>query len=110
MSLPWFRMYTEIIDDEKIRLLAFEDRWHYVAILACKGKGILDEKQEPQMLARKLSVKLGLQLRELDEVHRRLMEVGLVDKHWQPVAWDSRQFKSDSSKERVRKHREAKKK
>jgi len=23
-AMPWFRMYTEAIDDEKLRLLAFE--------------------------------------------------------------------------------------
>lgn len=48
MSNPWLRLYTEAVDDEKLRLLAFEDRWHFIAILCCKGKGIIDEtKQRP---------------------------------------------------------------
>lgn len=103
--LPWFRMYHEVVDDEKLRLLAFEDRWHYIAILCCKCKGILDSDADEQMLHRKLAVKLGLQIRELDELKRRLQEVGLIDDRWQPTGWDNRQYVSDHSTERVRKHR-----
>jgi hypothetical protein len=44
--LTWFRMYSEAVDDEKLRLLAFEDRWHFVAILCCKAKRILDGDNE----------------------------------------------------------------
>jgi hypothetical protein len=107
-SLPWFRMYAEAIDDDKLRLLAFEDRWHFVAILCCKTQGVLDT--HPETLDRRVAVKLGLQLRDADEVKRRLIEVDLIDEHWQPKAWNKRQFTSDSSANRTRKWRENKKK
>ena len=98
-------MYSEAIDDEKLRLLAFEDRWHFVALLCCKAQGLLDGTDA--LTRRKVSVKLGLDSRELEEVARRLAEVGLIDAQTlQPVAWDRRQFKSDDSKERVRSYRE----
>lgn len=103
--LPWFRLYHELVDDEKVRLLAFEDRWHYVALLCCKCKGILDSESDLPMLERKLAVKLGVQQRELEEIGRRLREVGLIDENWQPQGWDKRQFQSDHSTERVRRHR-----
>lgn len=104
-GLPWFRMYVEAVDDEKLRLLAFEDRWHFVALLCCKGKGILDG--DGSLVRRMVAVKLGLDLRSLDEVVRRLSEVGLVDKRTlQPCAWDERQFLSDKSTVRVRAYRE----
>ena len=94
MSNPWFRLYSEAVDDEKLRLLAFEDRWHYIALLCCKNNGILDDVSP--LMRRKVAVKLGLDLRELDEVARRLSEVGLIDQEtFQPIAWDRRQFKSD---------------
>jgi len=110
-NLPWFRLYTEIIDDEKIRLLAFEDRWHYIAILSMKGSGLLDSGDNPELMMRKVSVKMGLASREVDEVARRLADVGLVDKDsLQPLAWNERQFKSDSSNERVKSYRERQKK
>jgi len=109
-KLPWLRLYTEAVDDEKLRLLAFEDRWHYVAILCCKGQGILDEDND-SLLRRKIAVKLGVQVRELEEIVRRLSEVGLIDQETlQPCGWCKRQFASDKSTDRVRRYRENKKK
>lgn len=104
-ALPWFRMYHEALDDEKLRLLACEDRWHFVALLCCKAKGILDDGGS--LLRRKVSVKLGLSTNELDEVSRRLSEVGLINHlTLQPIAWDERQMQSDNSTERVKAFRE----
>lgn len=108
MSLPWFRMYAEAIDDAKLRLLAFEDRWHFVAILCCKCQGVLDVEQP--ILDRRVAVKLGLQKNDLDEVRRRLIEAGLINDLWQPLQWIKRQFVSDISTGRVRKYRENNKK
>ena len=105
VSLPWFRLYHRIIDDEKMRLLAFEDRWHFVAILCLKADGLLDEQRTP-LWERKVAVKLGIQARELDEVSRRLQEVGLIDGALNPVAWDELQYKSDNSTARVKAFRE----
>lgn len=104
-AIRWFRMYAEAVDDEKLRLLAFEDRWHFVALLCCKAHGLLDGSD--QMARRKVAVKLGLDSRELEEVARRLADVGLIDvTTLAPMAWDKRQFKSDDSKDRVRSYRE----
>lgn len=104
-KMPWFRMYSEAVDDEKLRLIAFEDRWHFVAILCCKCAGVLDS--DDPLLRRKIAVKLGLGIRELDEVARRLSEVGLIDfETMQPLNWDERQFQSDSSTDRVKAYRE----
>jgi hypothetical protein len=105
VGLPWFRLYGETVDDAKLRLLAFEDRWHYIAILCCKAQGILDETK-PDMLDRMVGAKLGLAARELDEARRRLIEVGLISLNWQPSGWERRQYVSDTSNERVRRHRE----
>lgn len=110
-KLPWFRMYTEAVDDDRLRLLAFEDRWHYVALLCCKGAGLLDDKGP--LLHRRVAVKLGVQLRELDEITRRLAEVGLIDAAtFEPIAWERRQYASDhdrTAKERQRRAREKRK-
>lgn len=104
-KLPWFRLYTETIDDEKLRLLAFEDRWHFIALLCCKGSGMLDS--DDPLLRRKLSVKLGLAMREIDEVARRLSDVGLIDfESLQPIAWEDRQMRSDVSTARVKAYRD----
>lgn len=105
--MRWFRMYSDAIQDNKLRLLAFEDRWHFVAVLCMKASGLLDSSPS-ELRERRISVDLGLTLREADEVKRRLCEVGLIGTDWSPTAWDRRQYKHDDSSERVRKHREKK--
>ena len=108
--MAWFRLYSEAIDDEKLRLLAFEDRWHFVALLCCKSKGLLDSDDSHDLKIRKIALKLGLDRQALDEVGRRLAEVGLIDRETlQPLAWDERQYQSDASTDRVRKFRERQK-
>lgn len=104
MARPWFRMYSEAVDDEKLRLLAFEDRWHFVAVLCLKCQGSLDS--DAPYLDRRVALKLGLQLPQLDELKRRLMEVGLISEDWQPLKWADRQFESDSSKDRMERYRD----
>lgn len=106
-ALPWLRLYTEIIDDEKLGLLAFEDRWHFVALLCLKGKGVLDSEPDLEMLWRKVAFKMGLTGAELEKVVARLSRMNLIDSETlQPLAWDVRQAASDSSTERSRKFRE----
>lgn len=109
MSGPqWFRLYSRIVDDEKLRLLAFEDRWHFVALCCLKNSGLLDEP-DSQLRQRKIAVKMGVQSRELEEIFRRLQEVELIDENMIPIAWDRLQFVSDSSTDRSRKFRKNKK-
>lgn len=112
-KMPWLRLYTEIIDDEKLGLLAFEDRWHYVALLCLKGKGVLDEEADPELLMRKVAYKLGLACSETEKVASRLAKMGLIDADtFQPLAWDNRQYESDfdsTNAERQKRYRERKK-
>lgn len=108
-KMQWFRLYSRIIDDEKLRLLAFEDRWHFVALCCLKSDGLLDEP-DTDLRTRRIAVKLGVQVRELDEIGRRLREVELVDEALNPLAWDELQYKSDKSTDRVKAYRERQKK
>ena len=104
-ALPWFRMYHRMVDDEKLRLLAFEDRWHFVALCCLKADGLLDEA-DSELRSRKIAVKLGVQVRELEEIARRLREVELIDEALCPLSWNELQYRSDSSAQRVKKFRE----
>jgi hypothetical protein len=106
VARQWFRMYAEAVDDEKLRLLAFEDRWHFVAILCLKCMGTLDS--DAPHLERRIALKLGLQITELEKLKNRLVEVHLISENWNPIKWDSRQFESDVSTERVRNFRKSK--
>ena len=106
--MKWFRFYNDAIADSKLRLLAFEDRWHYVAVLCMKSSGLLDQKKN-ELRERRIASDLGLTLQEAEQVKRRLMEVELVSKDWQPKSWDKRQYKHDNNAERQKEYRERKK-
>ena len=112
-KLPWFRTYTRMVDDDKLKLLAFEDRWHFVALLCLKGEGLLDKGDAPALLMRKVAVKLGLDVRSLEEVARRLAEVGLIEQATlQPSKWATLQMRSDvdtTAADRKRRQRQRKK-
>lgn len=109
-NLPWFRLYHEAIDDPKLKLLHFEYRWHYIALLCCKAQGIL-ENENDELRRRMVAAKMDLSLTQLEDIIWTLAEIDLVDPDtMQPLAWDDRQFKSDSSTERVQKYREKQKK
>jgi len=104
---PWFRMYSDFMFDEKIEFLAFEDQRHYVFILCMKNSGLVDkEYTQPGMLDRVVSKRLGLYGEAFESAKKRLVESGLIDYKFQPLAWDKRQFVSDSSAERVKAFRE----
>lgn len=101
--MQWFRVHNDIINNPKLRMLAFEDRWHYVALLALKSSGLLDK--EDHLFRKKIAISLGVDTITLEEIERRLQDVGLIGENFQPSGWDARQYVSDSSTERVRKHR-----
>lgn len=106
--MRWFRMHSDAVDDPKLKLLAFEDRWHFVAICCLKCDGLLDDESKAELRDRMVAAKLGLAVRDADEVRRRLMEVTLIDENWQPMGWNKRQYVSDNSTERVRQFRQRK--
>jgi hypothetical protein len=105
MHLPWFRMYAEAAADPVLQSLSFDDQRHYYTLLCLKCGGTIDRdlpaNRRDQIIARGL----GLDPATAAEAKRRLLEVGLIDKNWQPKGWDKRQFRSDSSTERTRKYR-----
>lgn len=109
-NLPWFRMYAEFATDPVVQMLAFDDQRHFIMLLCFKCNGLLDREfssheQRMEVIRRGL----GLDGTAWTEMRTRLISLGLVDEDLQPLNWDKRQYKSDSSRERVRAYRERKK-
>lgn len=104
-QLRWLRLWTDIIDEAKLLLLSPADRWYYVAVLALKRSGMLDESDVPDVLDKKVGLRLRLTKDELDETKNRLITARLIDSGWQPSGWNNRQFESDVSTSRTRKWR-----
>ena len=96
-GLPWFRMYTDFLSDPKLVAIAFEDQRHFIGILALKCEGVLDQPCDNRILDRIVAQKLWVDGSIVGDIKRRLMSAGLIDKAWQPLAWEKRQRKSDHS-------------
>lgn len=103
--MPWFRVYVDFLNDPKLIGLAFEDQRHFIGVLALKSDGALDNGASEDLLDRIVAQRLWIDHAVIREVKKRLISAGLIDAGWQPLAWERRQFKSDSSKDRVAKFR-----
>lgn len=108
-GLPWFRMYTDFLEDPKLISLAFEDQRHFIAILALKSSGLIDQECADNVKNRLVAQRLWVDYAIIADVKKRLFDAGLIDENWQPVAWEKRQFSSDrdpTGAERQKKYRE----
>ena len=111
-KLPWFRMYTDFLNDPKLISLAFEDQRHFIGVLALKCDGAIDDAADGDLLDRIVAQRLWIDHAVIRDVKRRLIAAGLIDARWQPLAWEKRQMRSDvdaTGAERQRRYRESKK-
>jgi hypothetical protein len=105
----WFRLYNDVINDPKVQLLPKALRWAWIEMLclASKNDGVLPPVEQIAFAVRS---SVNDTQSDLDE----LILAGLIDiapdGRLTPHNWSERQFVSDNSTERSRKHRENKKK
>jgi hypothetical protein len=103
----WFRLYDEMLDDPKVQLLTPElfKAWVNILALASRGRGTLPQVEK---IAFALRMSIHDAKMKLDE----LILLGLIDIRpdgsLTPHNWDKRQWASDDSLERVRRHRDKK--
>src|SRR5688572_1483904 len=100
----WFRVYDDLVDDPKVQRLkpalfkALINLW----CLASKNGGTLPPPND-------IAFKLRMTGAQVDGVLDELRAAGLIDDDetgTRPHNWQGRQFKSDVSNERVKRHRE----
>lgn len=103
MANSWFRMYAEFANDPKVQMLSETDQRRYIMLLCirCNGDVTLHDSE----------VAFQLRISNDDWLVTKgiLVAKNLVTDDNKPTAWDKRQYSSDSSVERVRKHRDQKK-
>ena len=105
MSNSWFRFYHEFATDPVSQLLTHTEQRHYIIILCLKCNGVLDRKLSPKNRESIIKKALDIPDAEFEQTKNKLIEVDYIDADWQPIKWDKRQYKSDSSTERSRKCR-----
>ena len=104
MANPWFRLYSEFAHDPKIQMLSEAMQRRYVMLLCLKCSEVLETLHETE-----IAFQLRLTEPELQETKQLFVSKNFIDKHWNILNWDKRQFVSDSSTMRVAKHRQKKK-
>jgi hypothetical protein len=76
----------------------------YVMLMCLRCSETLETLHETE-----IAFQLRLSAEELDETKKLFISKNFIDKHWNLLNWDKRQFVSDSSTMRVAKHRSKKK-
>ena len=109
MSMPWFRMYHEMIDDPKIGTLDDSEfrLWVEILCLACRA----GKNGDTDLTVTETAWKLR---RNVDVTFQKLLHIGVVTLHRNDAGaeticvdkWNIRQYQSDSSTGRVKKFRE----
>lgn len=97
----WFRMYHEFATDPKVQMLSEVDQRRFVMVLclkACNGDVALHNDE--------VAFQLRISESEWDDTKSRLLARNLIQPDNTPTNWDKRQYISDSSSERVKRHRE----
>lgn len=102
--MKWFKLYPEIANHPRLRILSFEDRWHYVSLMCAKADGTLDQPNE-KLRDQMLSVHLGLNPMEMAAVKDRLMDVELIADDWDIINWDDKQSSDATGAARKRRQR-----
>lgn len=103
-SVKWFKLYTELAQHPRLRILSFEDRWHYISLMCAKADGTLDQDNE-KLRDQMLSVHLGLTPVEMAAVKDRLMDVELIADDWDIINWEDKQSSDATGAARKRRQR-----
>lgn len=104
----WFRLYDEILDDPKVQKLPPDlfKSWINILAICSRNNGILPPISDCAFVLREPE-------NAIETVVERLLNAGLIEKcnggvngwHYAPHNWSKRQYKSDTSSERVKRFR-----
>src|SRR5262249_51655643 len=102
----WLRLYTDLLNDPKVQRLAPEHfkGWVNLFCLAKERDGLLPEIPT-------IACPLRIPHSQASELIEALQSAGLLDRHSDgltPHNWEGRQYDSDGSAERMRRHRQKK--
>lgn len=100
MANPWFRLYSEFAFDQKVQMLSETDQRRLIMLfcLRCNGNVTLQDEE--------VTFQLRISHEEWAKSKANFVAKGFINDLNEVLNWDKRQYISDSSAERVKKHRE----
>ena len=104
MANQWFRLYSEFAHDPKIQMMPEPMQRRYIMLLCMRCSETLVTLHETE-----IAFQMRLSDDELAKTKELFLSKGFIDDDWNLTNWEKRQYASDSSTERVRKHRDKKK-
>lgn len=113
--LPWFRLYVSAVRDTKLRRLPASQRWVWVAVLAAAREscqpGLLLVSERQPMTDRDIADMAAVSVSDVRKALAAFEAADMIDRSeanggaWHVTNWDHRQYQSDNTTERTRKHR-----
>lgn len=104
MANPWFRMYAEFAHDPKVQMMPEAMQRRYMMLMCMRCSNALVTLHDDE-----IAFHLRISAPDLAETKALFVAKGFIDEAWNLLNWEKRQFASDSSAQRVAKHRAAKK-
>lgn len=106
--MDWFRLYAEFATDPKVQMMSEAMQRRLVMLFCLQCSNGIETFHETE---RETAIAFALRVSETDLADTKdvFLKRGFINDDWTLANWDKRQYVSDSSTARVRKHREAKK-
>lgn len=105
MSKSWCRLYSEFSHDPKIQSMSETMQRRFIMLMCLHTSNDNVTLHETE-----IAVALRISEEELAATKTLFLQKGFISEQWKLLKWEFRQFISDSSTSRVKKHRETKKK
>ena len=104
MPNAWFRLYSEFATDPKVQMMSEANQRRFIMVLCmrCSNDHVTLHDDE-------VAFQLRISNEEWAATKAIFLARDLINEDNSPTAWDKRQFVSDSSAERVARHRAKKK-
>lgn len=119
-STPWFRLYSEVLSDRKLKRVCVQSGHPMATVLGVWVSLLAMANESPQrgylliaddmpFTIEEIGAEIGLDYETVEAIISAFAQVQMV--HFEDdclviTHWESRQFSSDSSKDRVKKYRE----
>jgi hypothetical protein len=105
--MKWFRLYTDILDDTKLRGLEEGDKWRFICLLATASEhdkeGLIPESIQ------NVSWRIRCRQDHLEKTIEKLIQLNILKQNENGFIeftnWRKRQFRSDNVSERVKRYR-----
>lgn len=99
--MKWLRLYSEFATDPKVQIMDEALQRRLIMLFCLHVENVL-----ATLHATEIAFALRISEQELEETKAIFMQKGFINETWNLINWAKRQYVSDSSTERSRKHRE----